>query len=199
MRTFELEKLPSRNFDLGQRFFEDFIYSTNWKPFQSFYSGDHIIFKHNHTFLITDLGEKSIGKWFHKKYNEFTVKLNNHTLDLVLVFADQNLLILQDIKTNKCLLLTNATPKEHIYLNTLDGIIQYVFKEKKEEEKAPIRKEKEKSFNSVKNKQNNLRTRSRNVKAITYNDLSEEEVIYDYLQKQQEQDEEDYLYLHDAL
>lgn len=203
MRTFDLPKQLPYNGDMSNIMNQDFIYTTRWTLFQSIYPIDHIIFYGNNELSVTDHGNESLGKWYQTADNQFTLLVHSHPFKYTLIFADPNLLVFQSIENQKCLILTATSTQKKLYLNTMNGVMNYIFTGSQHTTVLPIGLSALFNEDQHHNEIQYENTDTENVDEALdeeyddefseYGDLTKEEIIYDYLQSQQEeQDEEDY-------
>ena len=205
MRTFELPQLPTRNSATGNIMNQQHIFVTRWKIFQSIYAFDHILFYPNHELTVTDHGNESVGQWYQQQ-DEFTLVIHGHEYHYILLFADPNLLVFQDPDTKKCLILTATSTQRQLHLNTIDGVEQYMFGGSKSSSVLPIGLYALTGLDTNDQEMKDTETYADDPddtddtdeytdddEFSEYADLTKEEIIYDYLQRQEEeQDEEDY-------
>ena len=187
MKTYRFEKELKRNTWIPALFYRDYIYKYRWILFDEGTCTDTIKFKRNGTVDVTENGVCRQYDFQHPWFNEFCLSSESERLKFRIVYMDAHLLVFRMVDKGEYLILVAPEDLAKLNLVTLEAIESYIYSAHPKEKKQSI------SVIPADVVSDEATEEESDEDYSEFGDFTKEEIIYDYLQRQEEeQAEEDY-------
>ena len=195
MKTFTFKTQLGRNPDVQSLLKQINISDIRWVIFGGDGLFDTVIFSRDGTLLITDGCKRTPGLWRYNGEDALLITFPNAEFRCYVLFLDRNLFVLQNEETKECLILLATSTMNELNLKSLESIERYILLKRKQYQKGDAD-----FWNCPVPHQVNIVVDEvydddfeEDDEFSEYGGLTKEEVIYDYLQREEEeQAEEDY-------